>query len=66
MWDEIIAEPQYEDYDLYATGVATGFYARGIAYASMGMVAEAEEEQVRGTGANESLGKRGWSLFLFR
>lgn len=47
MWDEIIAEPQYEDYDLYATGVATGFYARGIAYASMGMVAEAEEEQAK-------------------
>ena len=50
MWDEIIAEPQYEDCELYATGVPTGFYARGIAYASMGMVAEAEEEQVRREG----------------
>ena len=46
MWDEIIAEPQYEDYDLYPTGIATGFYARGIAYASMGMIQEAEAEQV--------------------
>eukprot|EP00904_Undaria_pinnatifida_P009047 jgi/Undpi1/5272/HiC_scaffold_2.g00553.m1 len=47
MWDEIIAEPQYEDYDLYPTGIATGFYARGIAYASMGMIQEAEAEQAK-------------------
>lgn len=47
MWDEIIAEPQYEDSTLYATGVASGHYARGLAYASLGFVAEAEAEQVR-------------------
>ena len=56
MWDEIIAEPQYEDHTLYATGAATGFYARGIAYASMGMVAEAEEEQVGGWGGRTIVG----------
>lgn len=61
MWDEIIAEPQYEDYGLYATGVATGFYARGIAYASKGMVAEAEEEQVRG---ERKVGTRLFFCFL--
>lgn len=46
MWDEILAEPIEADTDLYATSVATAHYARGIAYASMGLIAEAEQEQV--------------------
>lgn len=47
MWDDILSEPQYEDRDLYATGVASGHYARGLAYAAKGLIKEAEEEQVR-------------------
>ncbi|CAM9477756.1 unnamed protein product [Ectocarpus fasciculatus] len=47
MWDEIIAEPRDEDPALYPTGLTTAHYARGIAFASKGLVAEAEEEQAK-------------------
>lgn len=47
MWDDILSEPQYEDRDLYATGVASGHYARGLAYAAKGLIKEAEEEQAK-------------------
>lgn len=46
MWNEILAEPDYDDVDNYPTGAASRLYARGLAYASLGMVAEAEAEQV--------------------
>lgn len=47
MWDDILAEPQREDKSLYATSVASGYYARGLAFAAKGLIKEAEEEQVR-------------------
>lgn len=47
LWDVILAEPLYEDSSVYATGLASGYYARGIAFASKGLIAEAEAEQVR-------------------
>lgn len=46
MWDEVLAEPQYESVDLYATGTVDGHYARGLAYAAKGLIQEAEAEQV--------------------
>lgn len=46
LWDAIIAEPLPENPDLYPTGTATAHYARGIAFASQGLVIQAEEEQV--------------------
>jgi tetratricopeptide (TPR) repeat protein len=45
-WDEIINEPMYTDRDVFPSTIATQHYARGVAYASKGMVAEAEAEQV--------------------
>ncbi|CAN0528369.1 unnamed protein product, partial [Ectocarpus sp. 12 AP-2014] len=45
LWDEIIAEPRDEDPALYPTSLTTAHYARGVAFASKGLVAEAEEEQ---------------------
>ncbi|MDA9828868.1 hypothetical protein N9C12_04185 [Candidatus Poseidoniaceae archaeon] len=45
-WDEIIAEPMYSDKDVFPATIATQHYARGVAFASKGMVAEAEAEQV--------------------
>lgn len=50
MWDAIIAEPLPDNPSLYPTGTATAHYARGIAFASQGKVAQAEEEQVGGSG----------------
>ena len=45
-WDEILAEPMYDDKDVFPATIATKHYARGVAYASKGMVPEAEAEQV--------------------
>ncbi|CAM9382484.1 unnamed protein product [Choristocarpus tenellus] len=45
MWEEILAEQQYKDATMYPTGVASGHYARGMAYAALGLIAEAEAEQ---------------------
>ena len=45
-WDEILAEPMYSDKDVFPATIATQHYARGVAYASKGMVPEAEAEQV--------------------
>ena len=42
-WDEILAAPEYADYLPIAR--ALRFYARGVARAATGMVAEAEAEQ---------------------
>lgn len=44
-WDDIIAEPVPTDADVYPGCIATAHYARGIAFASKGNVAEAEDEQ---------------------
>jgi tetratricopeptide (TPR) repeat protein len=45
-WDEILSEPMYSDKDVFPATIATQHYARGVAYASKGMVPEAEAEQV--------------------
>ena len=45
-WDEILAEPMYTEKDVFPATIATQHYARGVAYASKGMVPEAEAEQV--------------------
>ena len=44
-WDEILAEPMYSDKEVFPATIATQHYARGVAYASKGMVPEAEAEQ---------------------
>ena len=44
-WDEILAEPMYTEKDVFPATIATQHYARGVAYASKGMVPEAEAEQ---------------------
>lgn len=54
MWDEILSEPPYDDVDLYASATSSRHYARGLAYASKGLVAEAEAEQVGGGGVARS------------
>ena len=46
-WDEILAEPQRTDKNVYAGTIATQHYARGVAFASKGMVEEAEAEKVK-------------------
>ena len=45
-WDEILAEPMQTEKDAFPATIATQHYARGVAYASKGMVPEAEPEQV--------------------
>ena len=45
-WDEILAEPLHTDKEAFPSAIATQHYARGVAYASKGMVAQAEAEQV--------------------
>ncbi len=44
-WDEILAEPMYSNKEVFPATIATQHYARGVAYASKGMVPEAEAEQ---------------------
>ena len=44
-WHEIIAEPLPEDRDLYLVTTATIHYAKGVAHAALGQVAEAEAEK---------------------
>jgi len=45
MWQEIIDTPLPDDPDLYCVTTATAHYAKGLAYAATGRVAEAEEQQ---------------------
>jgi tetratricopeptide (TPR) repeat protein len=45
-WDEILNEPLHTDGDVFPAAIATQHYARGVAYASKGMVPEAEAEQL--------------------
>jgi tetratricopeptide (TPR) repeat protein len=44
-WHELIAEPFPHDAELYANLTATLHYAKGVAYAALGHVAEAEEQE---------------------
>lgn len=44
-WDEILNEPLHSDKDVFPAAIATQHYARGVAYASLGMIQEAEVEQ---------------------
>lgn len=44
-WDDILAEPTRSDKSIYPGAIATQHYARGVAFASKGMVVEAEAEQ---------------------
>ena len=44
-WDEILNEPLHSDKDVFPAAIATQHYARGVAYASLGMILEAEAEQ---------------------
>ena len=46
-WDEILAEPLRDDAEVFPACIATQHYARGVAYASKHMVAEAEAEQAK-------------------
>ncbi len=45
MWDELIAEPLPDDYELYAATTAFVHYGRGVAYSATGRVGEAERER---------------------
>ena len=44
-WDDILAEPLRTDEAVFPGTMATQHYARGVAYASLGKVPEAEAEQ---------------------
>ena len=44
-WDDILKEPLHTDKEVFPAAIATQHYARGVAYASKGMVPEAEAEQ---------------------
>lgn len=46
-WHDIIAEPLPENQDLYCYCTATLHYAKGVAHAALGNVAQAEEERAR-------------------
>ena len=44
-WEEIIARPLKEDKDMYPATIAVSHYARGIAYAVLGRLEDAEDER---------------------
>ena len=46
-WDEIIAEPLRTDTNVFPGTICAQHYARGVAFASKGLVPEAEAEQVK-------------------
>ncbi len=46
-WEELIATPLPEDQELYCVTTAMTHYARGVAFAATGRVAEAERERER-------------------
>ena len=45
MWEELIAEPLPDDYELFSATTAVVHYGRGVAYSATGRVAEAERER---------------------
>jgi len=46
-WEEIINYKVETDSEVFASSIATAHYARGVAFASLGRVAEAEAEQAK-------------------
>lgn len=44
-WEDIVKRPLKEDKEAYASTVATAYYARGIAFAVMGKLEEADAER---------------------
>ena len=44
-WQDIVARPLKEDGDIYPSAIATSHYARGIAFAVLGQLEEAEVER---------------------
>ena len=59
-WEDIVNRPLKEDKDMYAGTVATSHYARGVAFAAMGKLEEAEVERRKFRDAlqNRALEKR--------
>ena len=59
-WADIVNRPLKEDKDMYAGTIATSHYARGIAFAAMGKLAEADAERQKFYTAlqNKALEKR--------
>ena len=59
-WEDIVNRPLKEDKDMYAGTVATSHYARGIAFAAMGKIGEADVERQKFHDAlqNKALEKR--------
>ena len=59
-WEDIISRPLKEDEAVYAGTVATSHYARGVAFAAMGKLEEAEAERTKFYAAlkNKALEKR--------
>ena len=59
-WEEIINRPLREDKELYAATIATSHYARGVAFAVLGRITEAEAERKKFYAAleNKALEKR--------
>ena len=45
MWEELIAEPLPDDYELFSATTAVVHYGRGVAFSATGRVAEAERER---------------------
>lgn len=45
MWEEIIARPLPDDPETYSVTTATAHYAKGVAYAATGNIAEAERQR---------------------
>jgi tetratricopeptide (TPR) repeat protein len=50
-WDELIAQPQPDDVELYCSTAATIHYGRGVAHAAKGQLAQAHAERVAFTEA---------------
>ncbi len=65
-WKEIIEHPLKENPELYPCYMATSHYARGVAFAALGMLEEAEKEreEFRKSLKSESLGNS--SLWLMK
>ena len=62
-WEDIVRRPMKEDGDMYAGTVAASLYARGVAFAAMGKIEEAEAELVKFTAALENKALEGRRVF---
>ena len=63
-WEDIVHRPMKEDKGLYAGTMAIAFYARGVAFAAMGKIEEAEAELVKFTAALENKALEGRMMFV--